>query len=407
MNQSKFGMYQVSDNINIMKFILYFVLLTIAFNGFGQPPENTNSNSNTFSNQVVTQEEESEQLFEEISLDSISVQKNGELKVDYKDRLPKRSKEKKSYSSSFKIQSKQVLESESNKVKYQSNSRSPSIQSQQIMDNEVEKLKEIDAESFEYHLYNYVSGNYDEKRQKSLYRAQSIDGNNQEVQKLMVANALVQGDVKSAENNLENLVKNGVLSKETIAYTEDVLLSAQGNDLLLTHGTNDSYGALYNQQIKGNKFASICIISLELMKSESYRKSIRAKGVAVPNRKNVDVQFLVELCHLNRNKGISISMTFPVEYLKPLANQLVPYGLVLRTGFQKPLCASDLDALWKNQFNKKNLTQYNSVESRNYSKNYRPTAKILKDYHDSNQSNHYMKSIDGQKSKKGKIDNKH
>ena len=32
-------------------------------------------------------------------------------------------------------------------------------------------------------------------------------------------------------------------------------------------------------------------------------------------------------------------MTFPVEYLRPLANELIPYGLVLRTGTQKPLCA--------------------------------------------------------------------
>ena len=100
------------------------------------------------------------------------------------------------------MQSKQLLETESKKVKYQSNSRSPSIKSQQIMDVEVEKLKEIDDQSFEYHLYNYVSGNYDEKRQESLYKAQSIDAENQEVQKLMVANSLVQGDLKSAKITL-------------------------------------------------------------------------------------------------------------------------------------------------------------------------------------------------------------
>lgn len=262
-----------------MKFILFFVVLSFAINGFGQPPENTNSNA-TISNQEVLQEVEIEGNFQEVELDSISVQKKKESRSDYKDRVPNRSREKKSLSSSIKIQSKQVLESESKKVRYQSNSRSPSIQSQQIMDNEVEKLKEIDDESFEYHLYNYVSGSYDDTRQESLYRAQSIDGNNQEVQKLIVANALVQGDTKTAGNNLEKLVKNGILSKETIAYTEDVLISAEGNDLLLTHGTNDSYGALYNQYIKGNKFASICIVSLELMKSESYRKLIRKIGRA-------------------------------------------------------------------------------------------------------------------------------
>ena len=85
----------------------------------------------------------------------------------------------------------------------------------------------------------------------------------------MVAKSLVQGDLKKAKNNLIILANNGVLSKETIAYTEDVLISAEDNELLLTHGTNDSYGAIYNQQIQGNKFSSIHIVSLELMKSDS------------------------------------------------------------------------------------------------------------------------------------------
>lgn len=406
MNQCKFWLYQALDNIMIMKFILFFIVLSFAINGFGQPPENTNSNA-TYSNQEVLEEEEIQKTTPNLELDSVAIQNKSESRSDYKDNIPRRSREKKRFSSSFQIQSKQVLETESNKVKYQSNSRSPSIQSQQIMDREVERLKEIDDDSFEYHLFNYVSGNYDVTRQESLYRAQAIDGTNQEVQKLMVANSIATGDQSAAGIGLVKLVKGGVISKETVSYTEDVLKSAKGNDVLFTHGTNDSYGTLYNQFIKGNEFGSICIVSLDLMKSNAYRALIQAEGVVVPNREIIDVQFFVELCRLNMNKGISISMTFPIEYLKPLANQLVPYGLVLRTGTQKPLCASDLEELWNTQFNKKNLTEYNSIESRNYSKNYRPTEKILKDYHDSNQTNHYMKSIEGQKGKKGKIDKKH
>ena len=64
------------------------------------------------------------------------------------------------------------------------------------------------------------------------------------------------------------------------------------------------------------------------------------------------------------------------------------------------LCASDLDDLWNKDFNKKNLNEYTSLESRNYAKNYRPTKVILKKFHDSNKSNYYMKSSE-KKSKKG------
>ena len=398
MNQSKCWLYQVLDNIMIMKFILFFVVLFFAIDGFGQPPENSTFNS-TNSNQEI-------QLEEEIKtygnyMDSVApVSKKQESREFNKDKVPKRNQENLSPSSSFKVQSSQVLELESNKVKYQISSRSPSVESQKVMDSEVEQLRNIDDESFEYHLYNYVSGNYDVTRQESLYRAEAIDGNNQEVQRLIVANSIATGDDNATRKGLVKLVNNGTLSKETISYTDDVLESAKGNEILITHGTNDSYGTIYNQLIQGPVFNSICIVSLDLLKSSSYRELIKGKGVKVPNREVVDIQFFIEMCNLNSNKGISISMTFPLEYLKPMASQLVPYGLVLRTGKQKPLCASDLDDLWNQDFNKKNLNEYTSPESRNYAKNYRPTKVILKKFHDSNKSNDYMNSSE-KKRKKG------
>ena len=395
MNQCKFWLYQVLDNIMIMKFILVFLVSLYAIQGIGQQPENSNS---TISNQEIYQEEESKS--NNNRMDSVPIRQKSESRNMKKDKAPSRIQTKSESSGFYKAQSSQVLESESKKVKYQSSSRTPSVESQRVMDAEVEQLRTIDDESFEYHLYNYVSGNYDVSRQESLYTAASIDGNNKEVQRLMVANSIVMGNETATKKGLVKLVKNGSLSKETISYTEDVLESANGNDILITHGTNDSYGAIYNQLIDREEFGSICIISLDLMKSSSYRELIRKKGFKVPTREVVDIQFFIELCNLNRNKGLSISMTLPLAYLRPIASKLIPYGLVLRTGSQKPLCASDLEILWNKKLNKKNLTEFTSAESRNYAKNYRPTKVILEEFHDSNKSNHYMKSSD-QKSKKG------
>ena len=138
-----------------MKFILFFLTLLFAFSAHTQPPENTNSSTN-FSNQESLEETEIQRIAPSIEMDSVSMKIKSESASDYKNVTPKRSKESKGYSSAHKMQSKQLLETESKKVKYQSNSRSPSIKSQQIMDVEVEKLKEIDDQSFEYHLYNYV-----------------------------------------------------------------------------------------------------------------------------------------------------------------------------------------------------------------------------------------------------------
>lgn len=389
-----------------MKSGLFFVMLFLVMNCFGQPPENSNSINGNINEEVGV---ESEPVEEDVDIATDSTHyRNDELKKE--GRKQKFFQNKDSYNTNYSnshIQSKQVLETESKRSKFQSNSRSPSPQSQKIMDAEVESLRQVDDQSFDYHLYNYVSGNYDVTRQESLYRAEAINGNNHEVQRLMVANSLVMGDLTGAGIGLTKLVNNGTLSKETVAYTDDVLKSSKGNEILFTHGTNDTYGTVYNQYMNPDEYNSICIVSLDLMKSASYRTILKNKGIQLPSREFIDVQFFKDLCVLNANKGISISMTFPIDYLKPLADQLVPYGLVLRMGKQKPLCATDLEHLWNNNLNKKNLIEYNSSESRGYAKNYAPTKAILKNFHESQKSNHYMESIKDQKSTKGKLDKKH
>ena len=77
---------------------------------------------------------------------------------------------------------------------------------------------------------------------------------------------------------------------------------------------------------------------------------------------------------------------------------------VFRTGKQMPLCASDLDKLWRNGLNKKNLNDFDSPESRNYSKNYVPTQTILKNYYKANQRNIYMNKVGREKESEQKIE---
>ena len=143
---------------------------------------------------------------------------------------------------------------------------------------------------------------------------------------------------------------------------------------------------------------------MDLLKSQSYRTLLEQKAIKLPKRKNIDVAYFKEFCDLNSGRSISISMTFPIDYIRPIANRLIPYGLVYRTGKQEQLCASDLEDLWNNGLNKKNLNDFTSQESRNYSKNYLPTQTILKSYHKANQGNIYMNSTKGQRVTKQKID---
>tara|TARA_Y100001978_G_C23683111_1_gene430228 strand:+ start:237 stop:1364 length:1128 start_codon:yes stop_codon:yes gene_type:complete len=373
-------------------------MVFLMFSLLAQEPENTPSVFNNIELNEVELEnkktEESDQKF---------LKSKKDLSAPVRSPRQTNSKYKNTYSSQYS-QSKQALETETKRVKYQTNSRSPSIQSQQRMDHELELLKELDDQSFDYHLYRYLSGNYDVSKQNSLYKAIEIDSSNTSVQQLLVANSVVKGDYNEAKKYLIKLAKSGSLSQETIAYTEDVLKSSAENEILLTHGTNDSFGCFYNQYVVYNQFNSTLVISLDLLKSQSYRELLLKKGINLPDLETVDVQYFKEFCDLNASKGISISMTFPIDYLRPISKQLIPFGLVFRTGKQVPLCASDLEKLWNNSFNKKNLNHFHSKESRNYSKNYLPTQTILKSYHKANKGRMYMNSIKGQKVTKQKID---
>ena len=383
----------------IMKYFLFFLLVFLMFDLSAQEPENSTPALNNIELNEVELEnnktnEPDKKFFESKKEISAPVRSSGK----------KRSESKDAYKSIQFRQSKQVLETETKRVKYQSNSRSPSIQSQQRMDDELELLKEVGDQSFDYHLYHYISGNYDVSRQSSLYKAVEIDASNTSVQQLLVANSVAKGDQDEAKKYLIKLVKSGSLSQETIAYTDDVLKSSADNQILLTHGTSDSYGCFYNQYVVSNQFNSIVVVSLDLLKSQSYRELLVKKGINLPDLVTIDVQYFKEFCDLNASKGISISMTFPIDYLRPIANELIPYGLVFRTGDQVPLCASDLDQLWNNVFNKKNLNEFDSQESRNYSKNYVPTQTILENYHKASQGNMYMNGTKGQKVTKQKIE---
>ena len=382
-----------------MKYFLFFMMVFLMFNILAQEPENSPPVLNSIEiNEVELENKKTNQS------DQKFFESEEERVTPTRSKIKTRSQSKDAYKSSLYIQSKQVLETETKRAKYQSNSRSPSIQSQQRMDAELELLKRVDDQSFDYHLYHYMSGNYDVSREGSLYNAIEIDVSNTSVQQLLVANSVVKGDDNEAKKYLIKLVKSGSLSQETIAYTEDVLKSSAENQILLTHGTNDSYGCFYNQYVVSNQFNSIVVISLDLLKSQSYRELLIKKGINLPDLETVDVQYFKELCDLNASKGISISMTFPIDYLRPIANRLIPYGLVFRTGKQVPLCASDLEQLWNNEFNKKNLNEFDSQESRNYSKNYVPTQTILENYHKANQGNMYMNGKKGQKVTKQKIE---
>ena len=281
---------------------------------------------------------------------------------------------------------KMLISKEFTKTKMQSSTqktqRTPTPEMQQALDEKVDDLNEIAPNSFEYHLFNYSSGNYDVSREESLNVIYNQQPGNIEVLKLTSANAIVKGDTLNAKKYLNQLEFKNVIQQETIDYTADVLKSAEGNSTLITHGFNDSYGA-YQNQLNKNQQTDIDVISLDFMQSQSYRDVLTTKGYDVPVQKEVNVGYLKSFCELNADKNIAISMTLPKEYLLPLQSKLYTCGLIFeyRESLNVPGSAR-LEDLWYNQLNKKVLNVHQTSLSNAYAGNYLPMLLYLKSHYE-------------------------
>lgn len=400
-----------------MKFNLLILILCSTWSCASQIPE-TNSNSNTKivpntnlnstnngSNfNVVPNSNSTESLNFEL-MDSVVIQSDKTLERKEKFISDKKVK---TTSSVGKVQpssvdqkvanQKMLISTEFTKTKMQSSTqktqRSPTPQMQQALDEKVEDLNEIAPNSFEYHLFNYSSGNYDVSREESLNIVYKQQPGNTEVLKLTSANAIVKGDTLNAKKYLNQLEFKNVIQQETIDYTADVLKSADGNSALITHGFNDSYGA-YQNQLNKNQQADIDVISLDFMQSQSYRDVLTNKGYDVPVQKEVNVGYLKSFCELNADKNIAISMTLPKEYLLPLQSKLYTCGLIFeyRESLNVPGSAI-LEDLWYNQLNKKVLNVHQTSLSNSYAGNYLPMLLYLKSHYEQQYDYDNMEKIE-------------
>lgn len=391
------------QNKEKMKLNLLILILCSAWSCASQIPEtnsntkivpNTNLNStNNGSNfNAVTNSNSTESLNFEL-MDSVVIQSDKLLERKEKYTSDKKVK---STSSIGKVQpssvdqkvakQKVLISTEFTKTKIQSSTqktqRTPTPEMQQTLDEKVKDLNEIAPNSFEYHLYNYSSGNYDVSREESLNIIYNQQPGNIEVLKLTSANAIVKGDTLNAKKHLNQLEFKNLIQQETIDYTADVLKSAEGNSTLITHGFNDSYGA-YQNQLNKNQQTDIDVISLDFMQSQSYRDVLITKGYDVPVQKVVDVNYLKSFCELNANKNIAISMTLPKDYLIPLQSKLYTCGLIFEYRESRNDSESArLEDLWYNHLNKKVINVYQTSLSNAYAGNYLPMLLFLKSYYE-------------------------
>lgn len=279
-------------------------------------------------------------------------------------------------------------------VSSQRTQRTPSLAQQQLMDENVQLLAKSAPASFEYHLYSYISGNYDLSLIEHLKTAEKLNPTNMDVQLQMAAYYIIKDDTKNAEIYLQKLIDRNRFSYELLNYAEDLLLSVKVNGTLITHGFDDTFPLVYLQLKKGVR-ADVAIISLDLLQSQSYRSRLMAAGYKISNETFVDVKYFQNFLELNAGKNLAVSMTVPKEYVKDVQARLFPSGLVFDYSLEKEYSNFYRnELLWNKELQRKSLNQTALQQTKALNANYLPMLFQLRGVYLANNQLEQLSEVD-------------
>jgi hypothetical protein len=258
----------------------------------------------------------------------------------------------------------------------------------------VDDLEQNAPQSFEFHYFKYVAGNYNVELIEHLKKAESLRPQNSDVQIQLAAYNIIVNDSKNAQVYLEKLVKSTRLSQEVVDYANDLLKSTPDNGTLLTHGFEDTYACYYLQTVKKVR-ADVRLISLDFLQSEKYRTDLKTAGYVLPEKTIIDVAYLHDFCLKNEAKGLAISMTTPKEYFVPLQQNLFAVALVFE--YHKELTYNNFyrnDYLWNEELTKTLINNATTEKAKQLSANYLPMLLFLHKTYSETKEIEKIKEID-------------
>jgi hypothetical protein len=256
-------------------------------------------------------------------------------------------------------------------------SRSATPVQQKQMNSSLGYMNTLAPSAFETNLYNYVNGRYDSDSASYLLQAAEINPNDALLRKQLSAYYLVEENAELADSVTQTLFQDGTYCAGMSYYATDLSLSVPATNTIVVHGIDDLL-PLAKVQTEGNK--TFEIVSLELLQSKDYRKSLEKLGYKIPPSKIVDTAFLVDFVQMNADKNIQLSMTLPKEYLANFMPDLYPMGLTFVLKQSDDLNKFNAE-LWENEWNKELLIKGTGDWSDNLTKNYLPTLYTLQKYY--------------------------
>ncbi len=380
-------------NFRILSFLLLFCTSAYA------QSINTNAAPQTNSNMNVNQSES----LEEQSIDTVSFNKEQE-KREESIQLKKQTEKLKDVNTSttygYTIEATQQIQQVSGlftatrqQASTQRTQRTPNAEQQQQMNQYVSLLSQAAPESFEFHFYTYIAGNYNIALIDHLLKAEALRPDNSDVQIQLTAYHLITQNSSEAKKYLKKLHANGRITEIMTLYGNDVLRSVPKNGCLITHGFEDTYGALYAQLFM-NERTDVTIVSLDLLQSETCQNTLKNKGFSLPNATTIDVAYLSNFGALNATKNLSVSLTVPKEYLAPIQQNLYVAGLVME--YHAEGCTGNFERneeLWNHELSI-SIIKNGQDKARSLSSNYLPMLLLLRKEYQTKGQQEQVKKID-------------
>jgi len=234
---------------------------------------------------------------------------------------------------------------------HQYSRRSASPVEQMNMDQSVQYYQKAVPESFETHFYTYLAGHYNVDLYPELRAAAAIDGENTEVKKQEAAYFIIMSETDSAVGKIRELIDSEVISPGQLAYANDLLVSGQENSTIVMHGFDDMLSAYYVQNNSGVR-QDVELLSLDFMQSHLYRSHWTNKDMVLPQTEMIDTAYLAELCRLNADRTLQLSLTIPKDYFTGIKSELYPVGLTFQYSETPVDNYTKNNALWMSEMRK-------------------------------------------------------
>jgi hypothetical protein len=353
--------------------IFFSLFFCLAFQSFAQIVQPTNS-ANAPEINTAPQLEESPQDMDYRTKEIQTTKKAEAPKIQSKSTVEQTA------GSSTQLQQKLAFQLQNSFIASRKNtsSRSPISNEQQRMIGLVNQLEKTGKESFDYHYFKYVSGNYNFNLVSHLHRAHQLKPTNPDVLVQLVAYHWILNNKSQAVQFIEQLFTSGRLDPSLKEYASDLLRSVPEKGVLITHGVEDTYAVLYLQESKKMR-TDVLVLSLDWFQNTQFRDFVKSQNYELPLSNQIDINYLSEFCQLNASKKLSLSFTLPSPYFQPLKSSLYVHGLVaVYSNHSNELKLIDTNVNFYNTFDLKRLSKPTSEREADLSSNYLPMLITLR-----------------------------